>query len=159
MRCYDKRNQKNIIIRALEIRKNQGEEPADILDGYTNLTETEKADILAVVMQERSSMGKILIPGGGGGADLDVITATAPDVRKNKVIVDKDGEPLAGVMNEQAGGTFTPGTSDRVLVPANTFVTSAIIMKGDPNLIAGNIKKNVPIFGVIGSKIMLSMAA
>lgn len=96
-------------------------------------------------------MGKILIPGGGGGADLDVITATAPDVRKNKVIVDKDGEPLAGVMNEQAGGTFTPGTSDRVLVPANTFVTSAIIMKGDPNLIAGNIKKNVPIFGVIGS--------
>ena len=96
-------------------------------------------------------MGKILIPGGGGGADLDVITATAPDVRKNKVIVDKDGEPLAGAMNEQAGGTFTPGTSDRVLVPANTFVTSAIIMKGDPNLIAGNIKKNVPIFGVIGS--------
>lgn len=86
-------------------------------------------------------MGKILIPGGGGGADLDVITATAPDVRKNKVIVDKDGEPLAGAMNEQAGGTFTPGTSDRVLVPANTFVTSAIIMKGDPNLIAGNIKR------------------
>ena len=41
---------KNIIIRALEIRKNQGEEPADILDGYTNLTETEKADILAMVM-------------------------------------------------------------------------------------------------------------
>ena len=41
---------KNIIIRALEIRKNQGEEPADILDGYTNLTETETADILAVVM-------------------------------------------------------------------------------------------------------------
>ena len=37
-------------ILALEIRKNQGEEPADILDGYTNLTETEKADILAVVM-------------------------------------------------------------------------------------------------------------
>ena len=66
-------------------------------------------------------MGKILIPGGGGGADLDVITATAPDVRKNKVIVDKDGEPLAGVMNEQAGGTFMPGTSDRGLVPANTF--------------------------------------
>ena len=54
-------------------------------------------------------------------------------------------------MNEQAGGTFTPGTSDRVLVPANTFVTSAIIMKGDPNLTAGNIKKNVPIFGVMGS--------
>ena len=96
-------------------------------------------------------MGKILIPGGGGGADLDAITATASDVRKNKVIVDKNGEPLAGTMNEQAGGTYTPGTSDRVLVPANTFVTSAIIMKGDPNLTKDNIKKNVPIFGVTGS--------
>ena len=62
-------------------------------------------------------------------------------------------------MNVTAGGTFMPGTSDRVLVPANTFVTSAIIMKGDPNLVAGNIKKDVPIFGVIGSKIMLPMAA
>ena len=41
---------KAIVIKGLIIRKNQGEEPADILDGYTNLTETEKADILAVVM-------------------------------------------------------------------------------------------------------------
>ena len=31
--------QRNIIIRALQIRKNQGEEPADILEGYRNLTE------------------------------------------------------------------------------------------------------------------------
>lgn len=37
---------KNIIIRALEIRKNQGEEPADILDGYKNLTDEEKAELL-----------------------------------------------------------------------------------------------------------------
>lgn len=46
---------KNIIIRALEIRKNQGEEPADILEGYTNLAEKEKVEILAVL--ERSSNG------------------------------------------------------------------------------------------------------
>lgn len=38
--------QRNIIIRALRIRKNQGEEPADILEGYRNLTEDEKAEIL-----------------------------------------------------------------------------------------------------------------
>lgn len=96
-------------------------------------------------------MGKILIPGGGGGADLDVITATAADVRKNKVIVDREGEPLAGTMKEMAGGTYTPGTADVVLVPANTFVTAPIIMKGDRNLVAGNIKKNVTIFNITGS--------
>ena len=43
-------------------------------------------------------MGKILMPGGGGGADLDVITASAGDVLSGKVIVDKDGEPLAGTL-------------------------------------------------------------
>ena len=44
--------QRNIIIRALRIRKGQGEEPADILGGYKNLTEEEKAEIL-VVLEEK----------------------------------------------------------------------------------------------------------
>ena len=47
--------QRNIIIRASQIRKNQGEEPADILEGYRNLTKGEKVEILAVL--ERSSNG------------------------------------------------------------------------------------------------------
>ena len=38
--------QRNIIIRALQIRKNQEEEPADILEGYKNLTDEEKAELL-----------------------------------------------------------------------------------------------------------------
>ena len=38
--------QRNIIIRALQIRTNQGEEPADILEGYKNLTDEEKAELL-----------------------------------------------------------------------------------------------------------------
>ena len=35
--------QRNIIIRALRIRKEQGENPEDILDKYMNLTSTDKA--------------------------------------------------------------------------------------------------------------------
>lgn len=41
--------QRNIIIRALRIRQEAGEQPADILEGYRNLTEEEKAEILAAV--------------------------------------------------------------------------------------------------------------
>ena len=37
--------QRNIIIRALRIRKEQGENPEDILDKYMNLTSTDKAEI------------------------------------------------------------------------------------------------------------------
>lgn len=43
-------------------------------------------------------MGKIWMPGGGGGTDLDVITAAAGDVLKGKVIVDADGNPLTGTL-------------------------------------------------------------
>ena len=43
-------------------------------------------------------MGRIWMPGGGGGADLDVVTAAAGDVLKDKVIVGPDGEPLTGVL-------------------------------------------------------------
>ena len=97
----------------------------------------------------------------GGGHDLDVITATAGDVVAGKVIVDKDGNPLTGTlaltgnagaadvrrgktfyntnpkskqtgtMREQAGGTFTPGVAQQTLVPANTYVTSAVIMRSE----------------------------
>lgn len=41
--------QRNIIIRALRIRKGQWEDPAEILEGYKNLTEDEKAEILATL--------------------------------------------------------------------------------------------------------------
>lgn len=52
---------------------------------------------------------------GGDGADLDVITAASSDARKGKVIVDKDGNPLTGIMAEIAAKTYTPGTSNRLL--------------------------------------------
>lgn len=46
-------------------------------------------------------MGRVWMPGGGGGADLDVITAGAGDVLAGKVIVDKEGEPVAGTMPDR----------------------------------------------------------
>lgn len=60
-------------------------------------------------------MGKIWMPGGGGGADLDVVTAERPDVLTGKVIVDKEGEPLTGTMPNRgavnqtlnAGGSYS----------------------------------------------------
>lgn len=40
---------KNIIIRALKIRKGNGEAPEEILKGYKNLTEEEKGSILSAI--------------------------------------------------------------------------------------------------------------
>ena len=43
-------------------------------------------------------MGRMSVNAGVGGDDLDVVTASAGDVLSGKVIVDKDGNPLAGTM-------------------------------------------------------------
>ncbi|PXX54429.1 hypothetical protein DFR60_104255 [Hungatella effluvii] len=39
---------KNIIIKALRIRKERGEDPEKVLETYKNLSEDEKTDILEV---------------------------------------------------------------------------------------------------------------
>lgn len=95
-------------------------------------------------------MSDILIPCGGGGVDLDVVTAAAADIRKGKVIVDKNGDPLTGTMTEKAAATYTPGTANQSIA-ANQFLTGAQTIKGDTNLKAANIKKGVSIFGVTGT--------
>ena len=47
------------------------------------------------------------MPGGGGGADLDVITAGAGDVLAGKVTVDREGEPLVGTVKDQGNWSFS----------------------------------------------------
>ena len=172
-------------------------------------------------------MGKVYISSGGGGIDLDVVTAAAGDILSGKVIVGPDGEPLTGTlpnrgqsqnaggwgsggigsdayfsmnripegayfsngadwapevrmkqtdvrsaigatnaanwrsnttiaglkgtMPEQGGKTVTPKSSNQTAVSANRYVTGNIIVAGDSNLKAANIKKGVPIFGIIGT--------
>ena len=172
-------------------------------------------------------MGKVYISSGGGGIDLDVVTAAAGDILAGKVIVGPDGEPLTGTlpnrgqaqnaggwgsggsgsdayfamnripegayfsngadwapevrmkqsdvrsaigatnaanwrsnttiaglkgtMPEQGGKTVTPNSSNQTAVSANRYVTGNIIVAGDSNLNAANIKKGVRIFGIIGT--------
>lgn len=50
----------------------------------------------------------------------------------------------------KAAETITPGTENQTIA-ANQYLTGAQTIKGDGNLSAGNIKKGVSIFGVIGT--------
>lgn len=152
---------------------------------------------------------------GGGGTDLDVVTASAGDVLAGKVIVGPDGEPLTGTLslsgnasdgqvlsgqtyyntdaktkrtgtmpNKEAvnqslaingsytipegyhngngkvtqsvktkgAQTFTPGRSNQV-IGANQWLSGAQTIMGDPNLVSGNIRDGVTIFGTRGNVI------
>lgn len=150
---------------------------------------------------------------GGGGADLDAVTAGAGDVLAGKVIVGPDGEPLTGTLalsgsasdgqvlgrqtyyNTDAktkrigtmpnrgavsqslaingsytipagyhngsgkvtqsvptkgAQTFTPGRSNQS-IGANQWLSGAQTIMGDPNLVSGNIRDGVTIFGTRGN--------
>ena len=63
-------------------------------------------------------MGKIWMPGGGAGADLDIITAGAGDVLSGKVIVDKDGNPLPGTL------ALSGNASDSQVLAGSTYYST-----------------------------------
>lgn len=63
-------------------------------------------------------MGKVWMPGGGGGTDLDVVTAGKSDVLAGKVIVDKDGEPLTGTMPNNGAVSQALNAGGSYAVPA-----------------------------------------
>lgn len=78
--------------------------------------------------------------------------ATTAQVYPGKTFYTTDYKTkLTGTMPTQGGATYTPGTADKTLVSANRYVTGNIVMKGDANLKAANIKKGVKILGVTGT--------
>lgn len=53
-------------------------------------------------------------------------------------------------VTRKAAATYTPGTTDQT-VAAGQYLNGAQTVKGDANLVAGNIKSGVTIFGVTGT--------
>lgn len=53
-------------------------------------------------------------------------------------------------LTTKAASTITPGTTDQT-IDVGTYLTGKQTIKGDSNLVSGNIKKGVSIFGVTGT--------
>lgn len=57
---------------------------------------------------------------------------------------------LTAAVTTKAAATITPGTTNQTIA-AGTYLTGVQTIAGDADLVAGNIKKNVNIFGVTGT--------
>jgi hypothetical protein len=138
-------------------------------------------DEATMTLKGKRSDGEILSFTGSFDLDsfLEGITVSAADVKAGKKFINSSGALLngtmsassvnknnntvtvtAGYINERTTVTvgnifneftvYTPGTSDRI-IPANSWLANDIRIKGEPNLIAENIKKGVTIFGITGT--------
>lgn len=93
-------------------------------------------------------MGKIWMPGGGGGADLDLVTAGKPDVLAGKVIVDKDGEPLTGTMPDRGAISTLLGINGTYTIPEGYHngsgkVTQSIATMGGQTITPGSSQQTI----------------
>lgn len=91
-----------------------------------------------------------VVYGGTTLIDLTGDDVTAASVLSGKKFHLKSGAAAIGTIASQAAQTITPGTSDQTIA-AGKYLSGAQTIKGDANLLAGNIKSGVSIFGVSGS--------
>ena len=115
---------------------------------------------------------------GGTTVDLSFVTAAANDILAGKIGADKNGNPVNGTIQNasvsveknvvtisaghlaegeeitvgtaKSAETITPSTADKTIA-SGTYLTGALTIKGDENLVPENIAEGVSIFGVEGS--------
>ena len=103
-----------------------------------------------------SSVPEVDIPLSGGGTakfmDTSDANATSADILDNKTGY-VNGVKVTGNVQSKAAATYTPGTSDQTIA-SGQYLSGAQTIKGDANLVAGNILYGKTIFGVSGNLVM-----
>lgn len=102
-----------------------------------------------------SNVPRVAIPKSGGGTAnfYDVSDATLDNANKmlsGVTAYGGNGTKYTGSINSKSAQTYTPNTSDQTIA-SGQYLSGAQTIKGDANLVASNIAKNVQIFGVTGT--------
>lgn len=113
---------------------------------YLNGTQTIKGDANLLAENIKANVDIF----GTHGTFTEDATATNADILQG-VTAYAQGAKVTGTIPRNAGGTFTPTTVEQSAGVEHKYMEGDIKIAGDSNLVAGNIKKGVSIFGVTGA--------
>lgn len=89
-------------------------------------------------------------PAVGAGGDTSDATATAADILQGKTAYGADGK-ITGTIPSVEGKQIVPKAAGQVAVAGNVYTTGARIIPKEDNFIPANIRKDVSIWGVVGT--------
>lgn len=117
---------------------------------YTTGTVTVAGDADLVASNIKKDVNIFGVTGTYAGIEPDPITLELTP--STGIVVATDGITSNQLqLPVQGSRTITPGTSQQTAVASGKFTTGNILVEGDADLKAANIKKDVNIFGVVGT--------
>ena len=111
--------------------------------------QTIKGDANLIAANIKSGVSIFGVAGNSNVVDTSAGDATAAQILSGKKAY-VDGALVTGTIASQAAQTITPGTSDKTIA-SGKYLSGVQTIKGDANLVAGNIAKGKTIFGVSGT--------
>ena len=82
--------------------------------------------------------------------DLSSVTVTENVILQGYKAYNKNGTLIIGTIPSKQATLYTPTTKDQT-ISSGYYLSGVQTIKGDSNLIAGNIKKGVKLFGITGT--------
>lgn len=89
-------------------------------------------------------------PAVGVGGDTSDATATPNDILEGKTAYGADGK-ITGTIPSVEGKQIVPKAAGQIAVAGNVYTTGARIIPKEDNFIPANIRKDVSIWGVVGT--------
>ena len=111
--------------------------------------QTIKGDANLVSANIKSGVSIFGVSGNSNVVDTSGGDATAAQILSGKKAY-VDGKLVTGSIASQGAQTITPGTANKTIA-SGKYLSGTQTIKGDANLVAGNIKKGTSIFGVTGT--------